>query len=174
MEMDGSSDQNMAKRKLPAQATVFSKRVPRTGVSMLETAEAKAVMKNLEAPGMHITNPFAILQKVNNSSLSFLAVNCGIQLQSDDTSEYENLSLLRAKEMAQAAIQQAIECKKKREELAADGKYLTNLEVSDSLEELVNPPIQENGYVPKKDSSPQKKRGEKQKRRVNEDAFLEH
>jgi len=95
-------------------------------------------------------------------------------LQSDDTSEYENLSLLRAKEMAQAAIQQAIECKKKREELAADGKYLTNLEVSDSLEELVNPPIQENGYVPKKDSSPQKKRGEKQKRRVNEDAFLEH
>ena len=70
MEMDGSSDQNMAKRKLPAQATVFSKRIPRTGVSMLETAEAKAVMKNLEAPGMHITNPFAILQKVNNSSLS--------------------------------------------------------------------------------------------------------
>ena len=70
MEMDGSSDQNMAKRKLPAQATVFSKRVPRTGVSMLETAEAKAIMKNLEAPGMHITNPFAILQKVNNSSLS--------------------------------------------------------------------------------------------------------
>ena len=79
---------------------------------MLKLVEDRVAAKNLEAPGMSKTNPFIILQEVDDSSLSSLAVNCGISLDSDVTSELENLTLLRAKEFAQAAIQQAIECKK--------------------------------------------------------------
>ena len=65
-----------------------------------------------------------------------LAINCGISLDSDVTSELENLTLLRAKELAQAAILQAIECKKQREELAAIEKHVSNPDESNPLEEL--------------------------------------
>ena len=112
LEAELPADHNIPKRNPPPQATTFSKRVPRSGISVLKLAEDRVAAKNLEAPGMSKTNPFIILQEVDDSSLSSLAVNCGISLNFDVTSELENLTLLRAKELAQAAIQQAIEYKK--------------------------------------------------------------
>ena len=94
-----------------------------------------------------------------------LAINCGISLNSDVTSELENLTLLRSKELAQAAIQQAIECKKQREELAAVEKHVSNPDESNPLEEVVNPSNQEDIPAPKNEASPQKKRGGKIKKK---------
>jgi len=109
LEAELSADHNIPKRNPPPQATTFSKRAPRSGISLLKLAEDRVAAKNLEVPGMSKTNLFIILQEVDDSSLSSLAVNCGISLDSDVTSELENLTLLRAKELAQAAIQQSIE-----------------------------------------------------------------
>jgi len=165
LEAELAADHNIPKRNPPPQATTFSKRVPKSGISVLKLAEDRVAAKNLEVPGMSKTNLFIILQEVDDSSLSSLAVNCGISLDSDVTSELENLTLLRAKELAQAAIQQAIECKKQREELAAVEKHVSNPDESNPLEEVVNPSNQEDIPAPKNEASPQKKRGGKIKKK---------
>lgn len=139
MELKIVASQIPPQRKNPPQAQTFSKRVPRSGVSMLEIAQARVSKKNLEVPGMSTHNTFTILQDVDDSTFSSLALNCGVQLQTEKISEQGNISLLKAKELAQAAIQQAKECKKKREEMAEKTKHIREGAQSHNKEEIVIP-----------------------------------
>ena len=62
LEAELAADHNISKRNPPPQATTFSKRVPRSGISVLKLVEDRVAAKNLEAPGTSKTNPFIIPQ----------------------------------------------------------------------------------------------------------------
>ncbi|RLN27877.1 hypothetical protein C2845_PM05G14510 [Panicum miliaceum] len=101
MEGELSIETTKTQKEGPAQAQVFSRRIQRSGLSVLETAEARQAKKNLE----------------NSGNVS---------------TDLENISLLKAKELAQAAIRMANEQKKLRSEQS-------NLGAEQAVEEIENP-----------------------------------
>ncbi|KAG2657466.1 hypothetical protein PVAP13_1KG175608, partial [Panicum virgatum] len=102
----------------PAQAQVYSRRGKRSGATMMQIGEARRAQKNLEDSGNPNPNSFSIMQEVDNNILDNVALNCGVILGEEVNSKMDVISLMKAKELAQAAIEQAKLAKKKREELA--------------------------------------------------------
>jgi len=161
-----SVDEEMTKKQplRPAQAQVYSRRGKRSGATMMQIGEARTAQKNLEDSGNPNPNSFSIMQEVDNNILDNVALNCGVILGEEVNSKMDVISLMKAKELAQAAIEQAKLAKKKREELA-EVPTSTGREQGDNLQEEIASTVVENNISEKTAagaSSP--KRGERRKK----------
>ena len=148
----------------PAQAQVYSKRSKRSGATMMQIGEASAAQKNLEDLGNPNPNSFSILQDVDNNILDNVALNCGVILGEEVNSKMDVICLLKAKELAQAAIEQAKLSKKRRDELA-EVSNLNGRELGDNLQEEIVGTMVVNNISERTtaDASPPK-RGERRKK----------
>ena len=131
-----SVDEEMTKKQplRPAQAQVYSRRGKRSGATMMQIGEARTTQKNLEDSGN--PNSFSILQDVDNNILDNVVLNCGVILGEEVNSKMDVITLLKAKELAQAAIEQAKLSKKRRDELA-EVSNLNGRELGDNLQEEI-------------------------------------
>ena len=161
-----SVDEEMTKKQplRPAQAQVYNRRGKRSGATMMQIGEARRAQKNLEDSGNPNPNSFSIMQEVDNNILDNVALNCGVILGEEVNSKMDVITLLKAKELAQAAIEQAKLSKKRRDELA-EVSNLNGRELGDNLqEEIVGTMVVNNiSERTNADASPPK-RGERRKK----------
>ena len=80
---------------------------PEAAVHSVERAERRAAVRNLEGPGSS-SSSFAVLQDLPDSHLTTVVHDAGLAFAVEAGTESEVLSLIRAKEKAQAAIAEAI------------------------------------------------------------------
>lgn len=62
-----------------------------------EAAEKHIIRKNLEDSGNKHTNPFSILQYIEEESISTTIENCGFELGVDDIEKRRNIDVLKAR-----------------------------------------------------------------------------
>ena len=101
----------------PAKAQRYSKRVRRDGLSCLDGATSKQKKKNLDI-GMS-SNSFLVLQNTDDSILEELPNNFGVSLGHDKVVA-QNISLIKAKELAQEALQKAAGKRKQQSDLGVE------------------------------------------------------
>ncbi|RLN39894.1 hypothetical protein C2845_PM01G38770 [Panicum miliaceum] len=93
--------------KQPPYASRCSSRITRDGSHIAELAGKQAAKKNLENVGNFTTHPTSFFTKDNANCLSSTANKWGINLGNDQLGVASNLSLMRARELAQKAIIEA-------------------------------------------------------------------
>ena len=74
----------------------------------VEKAQRRAAARNLESTGFSSSSPFSVLQDLPDSHLASVVHDVGLAFAVETGREAEVLSLIRAKEAAQAAIAEAV------------------------------------------------------------------
>ena len=81
---------------------------PAAAMPSVEKAQHRAATRNLELTGLPSSSPFSVLQDLSDSHLASVVHDVGLDFAVETGREAEVLSLIRAKEAAQAAIAEAV------------------------------------------------------------------
>ncbi|KAG2578102.1 hypothetical protein PVAP13_6NG187903, partial [Panicum virgatum] len=98
----------------PHRASRWSQRTPRTGASAAALLELRKAKQNLPNAGKNSTNAYIAFHDYDNRLLDSTTRNCGIKLGLDTSDADRKISLLKAKELAQAAISKAADLLKQK------------------------------------------------------------
>lgn len=98
---------------------MVSQRTHGTGASAAEVA-TKKVAKHVPKHTGNISDSPLILENINIDSMKNIAANCGIRLGTDDQTIATNVSLIKAKDLAQLAQWKAKEKKRDQERSKED------------------------------------------------------
>ena len=98
----------------PPRASRWSQRTHRIGASAAALPELRKAKQNLPNAGKNSTNAYIAFHDYDNRILDSTARNCGIKLGLDTSDADRKISLLKAKELAQAAISKAADLLKQK------------------------------------------------------------
>ena len=118
----------------PTKASRWSQRAPRTGTPVEVLLECRKKEQNLQNTGKITVNEYTTFQDHDNCALNSTAINCGINLGKNNSEVDSKISLLKAKELAQAAISKAADLLKQKTNVEVSSTNNSGVEVDLGLE----------------------------------------